>query len=248
MPLFFQRLLFLSFVAFISSSHLKAQPSRSADPDLDSLSGYIQLKYVLDQDLFNGFQYFTRFSLYKGDPFFPEDSFYEGSVTIRGVLYENVRLKYNSYTQHLILEYTDFERRYNQLRLNDIHIDSFQLGRYRFQKLSLFSEEPLFYQVLNSDPVACYIHWEKDIHSTSDDLQYSHEYTRALGTYYISYKGGIQPFTNRKSFISIFPESMQAEIKKYFRRQRLAFREADPTDIQNLLNYISQLEETPSEH
>jgi len=247
MPPSLHRLLFLVFFSFISFGYLVAQPSGSGDPELDSLSGYIQMKYGLDQDLFNGFQYYKRFSLYKGDPFFPDDVFYNGSVSIRGMQYDQIRLKYNCYSQDLILEYTDFQERYNQLRLNTNHIDSFQLGAWYFQKLSLSGDEPLFYQLISSASLTCYIHWKKDVHATSDDLQYSHEYTRALGTYYIAYKGDIQPFSNKKTFIYIFPESIQAEIKKYFRHQRLSFREAGPGDIQKMLDFINQLEEIPPE-
>ncbi|MCK4751574.1 MAG: hypothetical protein KAT15_31170 [Bacteroidales bacterium] len=227
---------------------MNAQPSGSPDSGKDSLSSFIQMKYGLDQELFNGFQYYKRYIKYKGDPFFPEDSFYEGSVCIRGVEFDNVRLKYNSYSQYLILEYTDYQERYNQLKLNNAQIDSFQLGAYGFQKLSLFGEEPLFYQVLCSGAIICYIHWAKNIHATSDDLQYSYEYSRPLGTFHLSYKGEIQTFNKRKTFISILPVSMQAEIKKYFRQQRLSFREAGPGDIQKLIVYVSQLGETLSEH
>jgi len=248
MPPFLHRTLVLYILSFFLSGYLSAQPSGSPDSGKDSLSAYIQMKYGLDQELFNGFQYYKRLVNYKGDPFFPEDSFYEGSVSIKGVAYENVRLKYNSYSQFIILEYTDFEGRYNQLRLNNAQLDSFHLGDYCFQKLSLFGGEPLFYQVIRSGTLSCYIHWEKDIHATSDDLQYSYAYTKAIGTYYVRKGEGIQPFPNRKTFISIFPDPLQGEIKKYLRNQRIAFKEASPGDIQNLLNYISQLEETPSEH
>ncbi len=248
MPLPLHRLLFFLLFSFFLSGYLNAQPSGSADSGKDSLSGYIQMKYGLDQELFNGFQYYKRFVKYKGDPFFPEDSFYGGSVSIKGVEYDNVQLKYNSYSQYLILEYTDYQGRYNQLRLNNAQIDSFQLGEYSFQKLSLLDEDALFYQVINSGSVSCYIHWAKDIHATSDDLQYTYEYTKPLSTNYVSYQGEIQTFSNRNSFLSIFPESMQAEIKKYFRQQRLSFREVDPGDIHNLLIHIIQLEETFSEH
>jgi len=248
MPLPLQRILFLSIIAFCLSGYLNAQTSGSVDSGKDSLSRFIQMKYGLDQELFNGFQYYKRFVKYKGDPFYPEDSFYEGSVSIKGVEYENVQLKYNSYSHFLVLEYTDFEGRYNQLRLNNAQIDSFQLGEYSFQKLSLLDEDALFYQVIYSGPFTCYIHWAKDIHATSDDLQYTYEYTKPHSTNYISYEGEIQTFTNKNSFLSIFSETMQAEIKKYLRQQRLSFREVDPGDIQNLLMHISQLEETLSEH
>lgn len=248
MPLTLYRTLTLFILSFFLHGYLSAQSSGSPDSGKDSLSAYIQMKYGLDQELFNGFQYYTRLVKYKGDPFFPEDSFYEGSVSIKGVEFENVRLKYNSYSQFLILEYTDFEGRYNQLSLNNAQIDSFRLGAHGFQKLSLLGEEPLFYQVINSGSLSCYIHWAKDIHATRDDLQYTYEYTKALATNYISYLGEIQTFTNRKSFLSSFPESMHSEIKKYSKLQRLSFKTVDPDDIQNLLMHIKQLEETLSEH
>jgi len=248
MPPFLHRTLVLYILSFFLSGYLSAQAPGSADPQKDSLSRYIHTKYGLDQKLFNGFQYYKRLIKYKGDPFFPEDSFYEGSVSIGGVDYEQVQLKYNCFSQSLVLEYTDYQGRYNQLSLNTAHIDSFQLGSACFQKLSLQGEAPLFYQVLRSPHVCSYIQWKKMINATSDDLQYSYEYSKALRTNYISYRGEIQTYTNKKSFLSVFSESMAVEIKKFLRNQRTAFKEASPGDIQNLLNYISQLEETPSEH
>jgi hypothetical protein len=248
MPQRILRMLFLTVLAGILSWSLHAQSLSFPDPESDSLRSYIQSKYGLDQELFNGFQYYKRFIKYKGDPFFPGDSFYEGSVFIGGVDYNQLRLRYNCYSQFLVLEYTDYQGRYNQLRLNTDHIDSFQLENEYYQKLSLFSEEALFYQVLSSGPVTCYIHWKKMINATNDDMQYSHEYSKALRTYYINFRGEIQAFNNRKSFLSIFPESMAVEIRKYIRNQRFSFKEAGPDDIRNLMNFINQQEETLSKH
>lgn len=203
--------------------------------------------YGLDQQLFNGYQYFKRYIKYKGDPFYPDDAFYEGSVSINGKNYDHLHLKYNCFSQFLVLEYTDFQGRYNQLSLNNAHIDSFRLGNDSYQKLSLAGREALFYQVLESSHVSVYIHWKKMINATSGDLQYSHEYSRPLGTYYVKYQGKIHPFTNRKTFLYVFPESRVPEIKKYLRDQAWSFKDAGPGDIRNLLNYLSQVEETLSE-
>jgi hypothetical protein len=230
------------------SGELRAQSFEDADPGSDSLTRYIQAKYGLNQELFNGYQYYKRYVQYKGDPFFPEDSFYDGSVTIGGVEYGDVRLKYDCYSQALIMEYTDLEGRYNQLRLNNSHIDSFTLGTYGFQKRSLPGEGPLFYQVLSSSLFVFYIHWEKIIHSTRDDFQFTHEYTGLQGTFYFSYQGKIQACTSRKSFVASFPEAQQPEIRRYFRDQGLSFREAGPSDIQKLLTYLSQLMEIHAAH
>jgi hypothetical protein len=242
-----QILLSLSFVLILTGNGI-AQAPNSAVQEPDSLSRYIDMKYGLDQELFNGIQYYKTNVQYKGNPYFPEDVFYNGSVTLRGVKYDKVLLKYDSYSQQLILKYTDFKDRVNLLIINEIHVDSFCLGINCFQKLSLSDDGVLFYQVIEAGPVACYIYWRREIHSTQDDLQYSHEYTRPIGTYYIKYMDELYPIANRKEILGIFPESIQPEVKKYFRLAHFRFREAGPKEIQNLLNFISSLIETPPQH
>ena len=201
------------------------------------------MKYGLDHELVSGFQYYVRFAQYKGDPFFPEDAFLDGSVSIRGSQYEDVRLKYDCFSQFLVMEYTDSRGGYNLLKLNNAHIDSFWLGTHYFQKLSLLGEEPLFYQVISSGQVRCYIHWRKNIQSINNSTPYTHVYTRPFGSYYLNYGGSIQAFRNKKIFISIFPESIRPDIEKYLRNQHFSLKRAGPTDFQNLLNFISQFNE-----
>ena len=241
------QILFSLFLVLILTGNGSAQPSSSAIPETDSLSRYIQMKYGLDQELFNGIQYYKRNVQYKGNPYFPEDVFYNGSATLRGVRYDNVLLKYDSYSQQLILKYTDFKDRINLLIINNIHLDSFCLGIYCFQKLSLSEDRVQFHQVLNSGPVSCYIYWRREIHSTIDDLTYTHEYSSHIGTYYIRYRGEIHPIASRKELLGVFPESLQPELKRYLRQEHFRFREAGPKEIQKLLNFISSLIEIHSQ-
>ena len=242
------QILFSLFFVLILTGNGSAQPSSSAIPETDSLSRYIQMKYGLDQELFNGIQYYRRNVQYKGNPYFPEDVFYNGSATLRGVRYDNVLLKYDSYSQQLILKYTDFKDRVNLLIINEIHVDSFCLGISCFQKLSLSDDGVLFYQVLESGPVSCYIYWRREIHSLNYDFQFTHEYSSPIGTYYIRYMDEFHPIANRKELLGIFPESIQPELKRYLRQEHFRFREAGPKEIQNLLNFISSLIETPPQH
>ena len=242
------QILFSLFLVLILTGNGSAQPSSSAIPETDSLSRYIQMKYGLDQELFNGIQYYKRNVQYKGNPYFPEDVFYNGSATLRGVRYDNVLLKYDSYSQQLILKYTDFKDRINLLIINNIHIDSFCLDTHCFQKLSLSDDRVLFHQVIEAGPVSCYIYWRREIHSLNYDFQYTHEYTSPIGTYYIRYMGEFHPIANRKELLGVFPESIQPEIKKYFRQTQFRFREAEPKDIQNLLNFISSRIKIPAQH
>ena len=250
MPQPCQRILVCILCVLLLTGTAIAQPSNGTPPQTDSLSRYIQMKYGLDQELINGFQYYVRNAQFKGNPFFPEDTFYSGSVSLRGTSYDNVQLKYDSYFQHLILAYTDFEERYNQLILNSIHIDSFRLGTACFQNLNLAGQNEMFYQILKSGPLTCYIHWKREAHTLDYDydFKYTHEYSRPIGTFYISHGDQIQAFNNRKSFIAFFPESLHRELKKYFKKQQFQFREAVPEDFQDLLNVASSLLENSTRH
>jgi len=241
------QLLASTLLTFTLTVQVTGQHYTSTDHETDSLLWYIQMNYGLDQELYTGLHYYDRFKRYKGNPFFPEDSFIESSLRYKGIQYDHVSLKYDCYSQCLVLEYTDFEDRYDRLILDSKYVESFWLGAYRFQKLFLNGEMPLFYQILNSGPVTCYIHWKKNLISTSNDLQYLYEFSEPLGEFIIKYNGQFKSVTNKDSYLSFFPESFHRELKKYFRQQRFKFRAADLIDIQKLLLFTSQLEPTSSE-
>ncbi len=235
-----------SLASLLMAGQVMAQSFERTDSDTDSLSKYIQMKFGLDQELYNGFQNYNRYALYKGHPYFPDDLFFKGSVTLRGIQHQDVRLKYDIYSQFLILEYSDFEESVHQVIISKIHTDSFQLGNHSFHKLSLTGEEPIFCQVLNSGPLTCYVHWKKEVVSVSYDFQHSHEFTGSMRKYYLRYHGQVYSFASRKSFISIFPDTLTPVLKKYFRQQQFSFRDADPADLQSLLDFISRYIETLS--
>lgn len=236
-------ILFSTLIVLTLAGTGRAQLPNTRPSDNDSLSWYIEMKYGLDQELFNGLQYYKKYVQYKGDPFYPEDNFYNGSVTLKGITYDGVQLKYNCYSQQLILGYTDFKEQYNQLIINNIRIDSFRLGTYRFKNAALADHRVLIYQFMEAGPVTCYIHWKREIHTTHDDLRYSHEYTDPIGAFYIGYNGVIHPVDNRKTIIMIFPESIQPDIKRYFRREHLQLSKAGTGEIQDLLTFIGNLSE-----
>lgn len=235
-----------SFLLVILPGQVRSQAISSAEPMLDSLLRYVQNKYGLDQELYSGTQYYQRYSMYKGDPYFLENRFYGGSISLQGETYDGLQLKYDIYSQRVVLEYTDYENRYNQLIIDSTRIDSFRFNGYPFKKVAMPEGEPLFYQVFESSPVAANVHWSKTAITFSSDLQYTHRFSNTVGTCYIEYDGQIRAVRNRKSLIAIFPDSMARLLRKYFREKKLSFREAEPEDLQHLIQFIAhQLNASP---
>lgn len=231
-------ILFISII-FILSGQVNAQ-NHAAGTGPGSLSEYIEKKHGLDQELINGIQFYQRNVQFRGDPCFPEDKLYPGSVTVKGTVYDNVYLKYNCYFQNIILKYTNLDGNDNLLILNNDHIDSFRLGTLCFTKKSFTAGDPLFYQVFRCGPVMLYVHWEKSSRKLNDyNRNYTNEYTKLIRRYFVTYEGQIRPVTGKKAFISILPDTLKRETKKYFKNQRLSLRSAGPSDIQQLADFLS---------
>lgn len=228
-------LLFLLFSLVLTSPLF----SQEAKEYRDSLTNYILGQYGSDQELYRGYQFYNTYFQYKGDPYFPVNTFNPGSMVCKGITYPGVSLKYDCYAQLLVLEYSDFKGRYNQLSLNADYIDSFVLSDWTFQKLSLDGREAAFYQLIREGPLYCYIHWSRSaVAMDRYDKRYLYEFSRPSGEFLIAYQGQIHPFSGKKNFVSVFPESLSPAIRKYLRETRFSFRNALPGDIENLLVYV----------
>jgi hypothetical protein len=238
-----QKTLFLLVIIQIQSGQLWTQSLLTNTGDANSLSRYITSKYDLDQELINGIQFYERYSRFKGDPFYPENTFFNGSVTLKGTQFTDQELKYDCYTQQLILQYTDLNGSQNQMIMHSLNIDSFRLGEIRFKKLSVDDKKANFYQVISTESITCYVRWYKELSLLHGyDYRFSHEFTKPFRTYIIRYRNQFHPFTSRNSFLSLFPGSMQRVIKKYLREKQFSFKDAEPGEILTLIEFIANLE------
>jgi hypothetical protein len=238
MPLSGYTFLIIS-AAVLLSGQVNAQ-DHDEGTDQDSLSEYIERKHGLDQELINGIQFYQRNVQFRGDPYFPEDKLYPGTVTVKGTVYDDVQLKYNCYFQDIILQYTNLDGNDNLLILNNEHIDSFRLGTCCFTRKSFMAGDPLYYQVFSFGPVTLYVHWEKSSRRLNYFYQnYTSEYTRLFRHYFVANAGQIRPLTGKMAFLSVLPDSLKKEAKKYFKKQRLSLRSAGPSDLQQLVDFLT---------
>jgi hypothetical protein len=216
-----------------------SQPSLSSDSTRDSLLHFVHKAYGLDQDLINGIQFYERYSHCEGNPYFPSNSFYRGELSLLGERFDHVMMKYDVYAQQLVLEYTDYSLRYNQVIIDGIRIDSFRLGKHVFKKMGLLDRKPLFYQVIRSGPVTLYIHWSKQMTTTSFKSRYTHQLSDHNGEFFLMFREELQPFHHRKSFISLLPDPIRSDMGRYIRQHHITFREPDPEVMEGLVRYMA---------
>lgn len=189
--------------------------------------------YGQDQELVNGMQYYNKNPRSLGHPYLLEGLAHQGSVSIRGKLYSGVWLKYDIHKQQVEVEYQTMSGGENQVILVGDRLDNFTIGEQYFKRILLDEEQgEQFYQVIGSGEMILYIQWEKRLVPVSGDSRFIEEFTSPKRSYLLEMDGSVQPFTNKKSFVSLFPREAQKDIKRLIKQNRLLIKSASTQELE----------------
>ncbi len=203
----------------------------TAQADRSSYAYLVKKGYGLDQDLVNGFQYYNRYILSKGHPYFQRNQFRKGSITIKGEIFYNVSLKFDIHSQQVELEYKNFSGGSNQIITIFDKVDAFILGEYQFQKMSIEEGSEKYHQVIPTSCFTVYVYWEKGLIPLSGSTTYTEQFANAKHTFWLDLDGEVTPFNSRKDFSECFPEADQKEVKRLLSRNQFQFRNAQVDEI-----------------
>lgn len=210
----------------------------------DSPSRYPELvdrAYGQDQELVNGMQYYNKHPRSLGNPYLLEGFVHQGSVSIRGVIYNNIWLKYDIFAQQVEVEYRTLNGADNQVILVGGRLDEFRIGEHYFKNLSFNDEQESFYQVIGSGPMICYISWHKNLIPRVSDSRFTEEYTPPKRKYLLELDGEINEFQSKKDFVKLFPADRKKEMKKLVRQNHMQFRIASPAQLNLFIIAASNL-------
>jgi len=199
--------------------------------DRSSYAHLVKRGYGLDQDLINGLQYYNRHTLSTGHPYFQNNQFTRGSISIKGEIFHDVRLKYDIHSQNVELEYEKFSGGKNQVITIFDQVDAFILGEYQFQRLSIEKESEKYHQVISTACFTIYVFWEKELLPLNGSTTHVEQFADAKHTLWLDLDGELTPFNSRKDFSECFPEEDQKEIKRLLSKNQFRFRTAQVDEI-----------------
>lgn len=207
----------------------------------------VENTYGLDQDLVNGVQYSNRYKRSQGHPYFLEDSFKNGSVSINGKIYQNVQLRYDLLSQDVEIKHEKIlGKNYRYITISD-RMEAFSLGEYEFRKLKIQGEPERYYQFINNRHFTCLVHWEKKLVPLENSVIYIDHFTNHRLYYWLELNGEIIAFNNRRTFARLFPGNMQREILRLFRQRHISFRNVGPDKILRTMEMVANLLNTESQ-
>jgi len=230
---------FLVFVLCFITSFASAQSLRVEAVSKSDLSSYFKQKHGIDQWLINGILYYSKYYKVQNHPYYRGEQPLSGSVILSGMSYEDLKVNYDIYSQHLVLDYQDLSGALNKIILVPDHTDAFHLDGDYFEKISLDEQGPLFYQVIRANDLTCYIHWEKLMEPISADLQYWYTFSEPQRDYFLNISGKTYPFSNKRTFATLCSEVPKRMIRKYMSRNAIRFSKASTEQLEDLLKFVS---------
>jgi hypothetical protein len=212
------------------------QGQQSAEGSSMPYGDLVYWAYGQDQELVNGMQYYNKHPRSLGHPYLLEGWVHQGSVILRGKVYSGVWLKYDIHKQQVEVEYQTMSGGENQVILVGDRLDAFTIGDNEFKRMVLDEElGEQFYQVIGGGPVILYIRWEKKLVPISGDSRFIEEFTTPRRSYMLEMNGSVQPFSNKKSFVALFPRAVQKDIKKLIKHNHLLIRSASAQQLELFL-------------
>ncbi|MCD4710070.1 MAG: hypothetical protein K8R52_04435, partial [Bacteroidales bacterium] len=158
--------------------------------------------------------------------------FRTGSVCINDQWYEQVKLRYNLYSQKLELEYFTPEGHRNQIMTVPEYITAFFLEGYAFRRMQIGEELPAYFQVVSSGSTTCYIRWGKDLlGSESSGTRFGpivREYWMQQGEQWMN-------FHDQRSYVRAFPREQKRAFKKLLKKQDFYFWRATTGEMVEML-------------
>lgn len=192
--------------------------------------------YGVNPLLQNGVFYENRYMTAKGHPFLLDDTYKTGFVSFRNRRYEGVRLKYDVFTQQVVISHEQ-EGLVLQNYLSNEFIDRFSIDGKNFEPVAFKDEPPGFYQVVfDEEDLACYYQWYKTRTESHEAGAYKiYVFSDDKLRRYLHIDRALTRYRNNRTFVRAFPKGAGKQIRVYLKEQGIKVEQADDQTIQSLL-------------
>ena len=208
-----------------------AQPIPNDDDEL----------YGHDPLLYNG-RFYTYFipSSTTGTPYFNGPDFVNGSVTLRGITYTDLPLKYDVINQQLILQYQRKDGGVKKIIISEAWLEAFNLGNEHFELFTREDSIKQIYQVIGNGSFRILYDWSIYLNlDTKQGGSHNYAFSPLAKKEFLLSENTIMPFKNNKSFVSLFNPSMQSMLKKYLQHQHINVKKASDEEMTELVNFCN---------
>lgn len=211
------------------------------DRTSEQVFGLLDPVFGVDQRLVSGSYYYgpSRGSI-SGNPYFIDETWKRGSVTIGNRTYADLDLKYDIEMNQIVLKFTNIDNAALQISLRSENINRFVMNNRLFIPFPEINEEGLiqFCEVIIAGEISYYILKYKTLmlsRGGTTDYIYQ-EYAKQ----FLQINNRLIPFKTRRIIYNLYPEHKQ-KLKSYLRSQGLIPGRNRINDRKAMVEYCNQL-------
>ena len=208
-----------------------------SDAKASARSSYDNL--IKDQlALFNGVEYVKYDLGFRGNPFFLDDYYAEGTIEYDGKVYHKIPLKYDIVQDKVLVEYFNQAGYGRGLILENHKVTAFTYEEHQFVKIN--SDNPVgslkegFYDILLDDKISIYASRKKQINKAVKNRQMRIRF-EVLDQFFVELADNTYKVSNKSSLLQLFDDHKK-ELKQYIKANRLDLKR----DFEASLIYVTQ--------
>ncbi len=217
---------------------------KTVDP-LNDLYRQTEQIYSTDDLLVNGQFYVPEKPRAQGSPYFGNKGFQEAALSIKGRLFEKVKIKYDLANQRLILQTTLESGQYVPVMLNNELVDSFHLAGTHFINARHYDASVSgFYALVYEGRFSFLIRYEKSFRAVYDNQTPNGSYTDSKANYFLYRDGKLTALNGKKNLLKYF-SPVKSLVKTYLRKNRIKYQKADTRTLNQLMKYCDSISTNP---
>ena len=231
--------MFFSLPIFLSICCYGLIPSASGNQHFNRIE---QDTLLQKQILYNGRIWRNQYYKVRGNQFLFSNDFLPGTVTIKGQLFDNVRLRYDIYKD----EITTISNPTTILQLNKEMVDMFSIlfknKWYKFIRILEDSSNVFngYLNVLYKGKTSLYVKYRKEIELLAEDGKYDRFYQSQ--SIYIVKDGITYPVTGKKEFFIPLSDKKR-QIKNFIKTNKLKILKKVPESFVPVLEFYDNMDQ-----
>ena len=235
------KIAFLILIFVFPGSLCRAQNQNRAS--VDDLLAYSSEIYGTNDVLVNGWKYYPEHYNAKGNPYFMDEEWMIGRVSIQGKSFKHVELLYDVVNDELILRQMLNNGSLVFVMLNKDFISSFTLTDHHFVHSKELESPALksgFYEMVYDGELRFIIRYDKAFVNQYTAQSPHGSFSNQRAANYILNNGRVTRISSKRSLLNYF-SAHKKQIRSFLREHRINYKKASTDELHQLMTYCDQL-------
>jgi hypothetical protein len=194
--------------------------------------------YGFDPLLYNGatYSFFVKPGTSGSQYLFKEFDLH-GSVTLRGVTFNELVINYDIFNQQLVLRYTNASGATSLMAISAAWLQKFEINGCRFGTFVKTDTLRNIYQFLGDGPDKILYSFRKELLLDNFKTTGNRYFSESRKEMFVLTGGEIAGFGSNRGFVKCFGPGKREDIKKYLRKNKVKVKKASDLQMNGLINY-----------